>query len=668
MNRRILVMVAALLLVWPALPVCCAPVEGLALPKWPQSFSLTYGDHATFGIPVTQAGDISVTVQWRGQPLGIALRDMSGKTATSLAPQTAPSARLSYRVTTEDLSRGTIWVIGLTTAQGKPDIDPKTGGPVPIARGTIVASYPPVQAARFQAAFNDSQGKCTALRAKLDQQRTARIAAATRTGLKVPEAIPIPAEKGRSIRLANQLKSLRATFQAKSALTVTPGVKPNLTMLSPAIDRIVPANGYPGDSVKLYAVMATPDINANMVHFVFNQTKVLDVKPIYASDNQDGTTRFDLRLPALPTDIGPITSTKVELALDDWKGSPCTTKQVPFQLDDVPIPAITSVTPPFIGSDQSFPLVIQGPHMLPGSTVHFVLPTGNDVTVSSNLSADQTKITAAVPSYQTTDVVTLQMYLTNRDGKAGAPRDVMMYPNQHAVSWLNADAAEPGETVMIFGKGFVNPWICFKPSSYPSNTCPQGAVVGTSWKIECKTDNMILATIPDTLQGYSEAQSGDLVVYDHVKTVTVPFTLKPLMVVQPVWPAVCGWKNFCTNTLWDNYELENDSWKDSSGTYGYHWVYACHEAHFLWGYSGYDCYTTDRALLNNWTFDHAEVQDVSLDSAGSYVACAGGKSPLTNTPFVTVRWWCDAPFCIASYYATMFIRGPKGTQYAWQAQ
>lgn len=666
MNTRILKLVSLLMLLGLVLPAFAADNAQQILPTWPQAFSLTYSDHKTFAIPVTQAGDITVTVNWEGLPVSIALKDLSGKQITALPAQNAPSAKLTYHVAAADLARGPVWFIVLTGPAGKSVVDAQTGASNVVSKGTLSATYPDVQMDKLQSAV-------TALQTRRASQLSTRRQSMSHTTAAVQGALTprpqdiLPADPKRAVRLATLIQSLRARITPQTNSMTGAANKRNIKQLStdPTIYSVTPANGYPGDSVIVNAVCVSQSADNNMIRFVFNNTTTTDVKPSYAYSNSDGTVGFSVKLPPLPSGIGAVTSTGVELAANDHQ-PPFVTPPTSFRLDAVPIPSIISVTPNLLYQTSGSILTIKGNHLLSDTKVHYIMPNGSDVPAlpGGKVSGDQ--MTAIGPSLTTTEPATVQVYLVNRDGKAGSPVPITMATNSFRVASTDRGEGEPGEAVLITGKGFDQPSVSFRPLSSAQISPDVRSSIGASWKISTKTDTQILAVIPDSLKGFSDTVPGVIEVYDHGFVVSTPFNMKPMYVVVPLWPEPCSWKIFDTSTTWDDYELLNTDYPDSTGKYQYEWIRGAHEASFLWGHSGTDAFSTSCVLVNNWTVDHAEVVDESLDSAGAYLDKVGING-ISRVPTVWVRWWADAPLCVAGYRVTIFIRGPAGTDYEWHA-
>ena len=146
-------------------------------PAWPQAFSLRGPQSATFGIPVTQAGSITLSAQWRGGPLRVQLQGG----ATPLDQVVTSPATLTVTAAPGDVQVSPIWHVLLTPASPSDAVD-----------GSLSVQSPPVDAPALQrlSAASAQQQQLLAKKAgaesaaQLSQTRT-RLAASAATNQEV---------------------------------------------------------------------------------------------------------------------------------------------------------------------------------------------------------------------------------------------------------------------------------------------------------------------------------------------------------------------------------------------------------------------------------------------------------------------------------------------------
>jgi len=80
-----------------------------------------------------------------------------------------------------------------------------------------------------------------------------------------------------------------------------------------------------------------------------------------------------------------------------------------------------------------------------------------------------------------------------------------------------------------------------------------------------------------------------------------------------------------------------------------------HRANMFNGYKDDDDYFVNRKLRNGWVVDSINFASGNARVEESRVG--------TDSPYVKVHWWCDAPYQTVSYTVMIFVKGPKGTMY-----
>lgn len=105
-------------------------------PKWPQSFTLEGGEHATYGFAIGVPGSISVRVEAKGAVV-VSVVKPTGSIAKE--QQGAGSFRLDYTATAADIALGVGWRLAVRAAAPPP----MKGAPVPKAlTGSVAVEHP----------------------------------------------------------------------------------------------------------------------------------------------------------------------------------------------------------------------------------------------------------------------------------------------------------------------------------------------------------------------------------------------------------------------------------------------------------------------------------------------------------------------------------------------
>jgi hypothetical protein len=109
---------------------------GFVEPKWPQTFTLERGEHATYGFAVGVPGSISVRVEAKGAVV-VSVVKPTGSIAKE--QQGVGSFRLDYTATAADIALGVGWRLAVRAAAPPP----MQGAPVPKAvAGSVAVGHP----------------------------------------------------------------------------------------------------------------------------------------------------------------------------------------------------------------------------------------------------------------------------------------------------------------------------------------------------------------------------------------------------------------------------------------------------------------------------------------------------------------------------------------------
>ena len=85
------------------------------------------------------------------------------------------------------------------------------------------------------------------------------------------------------------------------------------------------------------------------------------------------------------------------------------------------------------------------------------------------------------------------------------------------------------------------------------------------------------------------------------------------------------------------------------------WLSGYQRAGTFEGHRGDDEFFLKRKLRNGWV---VESVDFTQQRARLEVSRVG-----TDSPYLKIHWWCDAPWQTASYTVKIIVKGPKGTMY-----
>ncbi len=227
-----------------------------AEPTWPLRFEMQSGERESTGFAVTQPGPVRVEVRASGVPLLLSLRRPDGRLVER---QGSGSIAIDEVANAADIASGVFWAVGLRAVQepakpanAAPASNPAQAATKPVASGSISVQHPQADAARAQAAWQQSkalaaqkipprpaaasmedpaaQSKAMAAAAQTEHdKRVAQKHAAALEQLKPTLAPEVHAQMGQRIALRLQGQSLQ---QASAAQPVRL-VKANAALAAP---------------------------------------------------------------------------------------------------------------------------------------------------------------------------------------------------------------------------------------------------------------------------------------------------------------------------------------------------------------------------------------------------------------------------------------------------
>jgi hypothetical protein len=80
-----------------------------------------------------------------------------------------------------------------------------------------------------------------------------------------------------------------------------------------------------------------------------------------------------------------------------------------------------------------------------------------------------------------------------------------------------------------------------------------------------------------------------------------------------------------------------------------------HRAGTFEGHKDDDEFFLNRKLRNGWVVESIDFNADRARLDGSRIG--------TDSPYLKIHWWCDAPWQMASYTVMITVKGPKGTMY-----
>jgi hypothetical protein len=292
------------------------------LPTGPQQFSLGPGQTASFVFPITQAGNITVDVQWTGTPLIVSLKEVAGSPpapgsrpdlpSASGSQQQPPKTRSTFTLSDADVRKSFIWQVNIT-AVAQPLPAAPVGGPVkPAATGTIIITTPPVDMARItpviqslsqqrQAALQSAPKAAPAKAASniqsFNQERANRLAAAQQNLLaqmnkKTAEAASALKQSAgatavKKVSMPQMVWASEALTTTRKSSTTSASVTSAKTMPSrygkPTILATNPGKGSPGDEIVISAAGISDDPAGKQVLFTIQPMVTLPGKIISIS-------------------------------------------------------------------------------------------------------------------------------------------------------------------------------------------------------------------------------------------------------------------------------------------------------------------------------------------------------------------------------------------------
>jgi hypothetical protein len=232
-----------LLLLCCLLPACAATDEVNTI-----ALKLSGRDKCAFAFGMTQAGPITLKVDWQGAPLTIELFDGKGTSLAKLVSRAAPTATLTFTATPALLGSGKLWGCVISP--------PPSTATAAVATGTVTLTTPPVDRGQITlpkppANFQVPAALLAQAKQKADAAFQTRLQAFTRDNTARLATVQSVAAARLQTAVQTQ-QSARAIRQQQ--LTAEMANVPRVTIGNPDTPRLTACSareGGPGDQITL---------------------------------------------------------------------------------------------------------------------------------------------------------------------------------------------------------------------------------------------------------------------------------------------------------------------------------------------------------------------------------------------------------------------------------
>ncbi len=650
----------------------------LQAPTWPQAFSLAAGDRATFAIPNPGAGSVKITVTWSGNPLTISVAGSNDKVLIPPAAKSVPS----FSFTIDAATAGQPSACPLIVLA----LELKATGAAAKAAGNVSVDSPAVDMARLQEHAKPLMAQASTRTPALTQQQSAAMLQAAKSAEEAKNKAAEAQKAAQAKSLISQASSEIAAQQKLLKNMASPGKGPKIaprsltagpqaklggtsqaaqsttSTVSPILRSVSPERGLCGEQVTLTGVGLTSD--ATEVHFTIAPNTVVQANILAFTKAADGTVTMRVQVPEKAGLTSPFAGQVVVKATD--RNPVVTTNALPFHFTPIVTPSIVLIQPVAVVSGDSVEL--QGNNFAAGDIVHFVIPGIGDVACETTTVQSTTRMTARVQAYTSREILNGSAYIVHKTptGWVCSQNAPMLFNPSVPLIQSVPEAAEAENPILIRGVSFGRDAAQLSGQASGVSAASAGGAGGSAsgavylvdasgkeYRMEplSWTDTRITARTP-AITGFVNPQNCTV----YVKTAGGKSDPKPMKLT----PA-------CTTTLMllgdivanNDYVFTKKSNPDSfslvpSAAAGF-FLNGYHYAGWLLGHSGDDLYFLNRKLRNGWV---VESIDFTQENARLVESRIG-----TDSPYMKIHWWCDAPLKTATYTVKIYVRGPKGTMY-----
>ena len=695
-------------------------------PTWPQDFSVAPGERATFGIPNPGTGSIKVNITWTGGSLTIAATGSDGKVVVPPADRSAPSHSFTIDTQTlGGPAKCPLVIVALQLPKAVAANPKATANAKAIANATvagkIVVQSAPVDMARFReqikpllarqgvkpapptpqqsaaqtkAAEAAVEAKNKALETqKFSQAKTLMTQAKTEiaTRRNTLKSMAYPAKSIKTLRpsaLAGAAKRGLAKAGAPQGAGGTGGAAKSPTPpVTPMLRGIMPEGGMTGEQVTLLGAGLTAD--GTEIHFTLAPNVVVQANILSFEDQGDGTVRIKVQVPEKTGLTSPFAGQVVAKAVD--RNPVVTTNALSFNFTPVLTPSIVYMDPVEVRPGDLVQL--QGNNFAQGDVIHFVIPGLGDYAAAQTIVRDTTRAGAPVPPYVAKDIVNGSVYITRKvpAGWVSSQNAALIFNPSLPLIQSLPDSAAADSPILIRGVSFGG----------PSDADAAGTVAGASGGTGADSEAMAKQMLDKANAGASQNAGGagggspsggavyliDEVGKEHLLSVsywtnthivarTPPLTgfvnpksckiyVKNNVGKSDPKPLALTPSFVATFMLLGDIVARNDyrfQQRDAGDRFAVVptpaagiLVSGFHRAGMFEGHKDDDEYFLNRKLQNGWVVDSINFSSGDARVEDSRVG--------TDSPYVKVHWWCDAPWQTVSYTVMILVKGPKGTMY-----
>jgi len=555
---------------------------------------------------------------------------------------------------------------------------------------------PQQSAAQTKAAEAAAEAKNKALETeKVTQAKTlmtqAKIEIATRRN--TLKSMAYPAKSLKTLRpsaLAGAAKGGLPKAGAPQGAGSTGGTAKSPTPpVTPILRGITPQGGMTGELVTLIAVGLTQE--ATEIHFTLAPNVVVQANILSFEAQGDGTAKIKVQVPEKAGLTSPFAGQVVAKAVD--RNPVVTTNALSFQFAPIVTPSIIYLDP--VEVVPNILVQLQGNNFAQGDVAHFVIPGVGDYTAPETIVQDTTRMGAKVPPYTAREIGNGSVYITRKvpAGWVSSQNAALIFNPSLPLIQSLPDSAVADSPILIRGVSFGGPSDADAAGSVAAgsggtgadseamakqmleaakaNTGPSqnaggagggspsgGAVylideVGKEHLLSVSywTNTHIVARTPP-LTGFVNSKSCKIYVRNNAgKSDPKPLTLTPSLTTTLM---------LITDLMANNdYRFKQRDAGDrfavvptpAAGIV----VSGFHRAGMFDEHKDDDEYFLNRKLRNGWVVDSVNFASGDARLEESRVG--------TDSPYVKIHWWCDAPWQTVSYTVMIFVKGPKGTMY-----
>lgn len=710
MKHRVWALTAAIMLSCLSAGFATAAAD-VKLPTWPQSFTVAPGDRVSFGIPVTQPGQVKVQVTWSGAPLCVSLAGPLDTETRLSTPQSGP-VEITRTATAADVAKGIVWTLVIS--------DPRKPMPKPdpalSVSGQVTAQYPAVDSAGLEKAFTAQQANSLALRAgqrdqsrqraeiafqaamtKAEQEGKSRLAlqAAQLTALiKADDAkllgdrAKIVAQMRSSVKPIPAIKALAPQSNLSQGLNNTqrPGVladklhdRPELVK-APTLLNIDASSDYAGSEVFIAAKdLQTTDISQYEAVFTIG-SNITGKGQITRLDTASANPVFHVIVPEEAPNMsadytGQVVINRIDAAS---KAVLAGSNALLFRLRARLWPVINTVSPTTTSAGGL--ITIAGKNLTYDCETLFCFPDGHQLTTGVHDVSSGTRVSTTMPAYHSTTDIPVLMYVNDRiSGRdwRSLVFELTCIATDADIAAVSPSLAKSGDMVYVNGDGMQQvTQLIFEPDPgkdallFGDNTVGHG--VRQRWARLAGSASGGTFLVPNaTITGDVHGQLYGIYNNAYVsgapekRTNGIPFTWSPLMMEHRMYmPYYPQDSSFTIKDGGDGFSQIRTAYNLDAVGFPLIWICASHYSGLFSGHGGDDVYVANVQLKNGYHVKSIDWWDDGESGGHPYDAyMADQYTDSKGHPVFKVHWWVDAPCRSINYQFTPIVEGPVGVPY-----